>query len=182
MQHDPKKVIVIDTETTGFNPYDDELVQISIIDGNGTELFNRYTCPQKSKEWPDAEKVNGISFERVKNCPAPAYYAHQITDIVQDAEIIISYNGLQFDIPFLEAIGVIFPNQEKVKFLDVMFDYAEYCGDWNEYKQEYRWKKLIDAAASFGYTYKAHDSLNDCQATLFVAKKLYTKNSKWFCL
>ena len=37
--------IVIDTETTGLNPYDDELLQVSIIDGQGNTLFNSYIKP-----------------------------------------------------------------------------------------------------------------------------------------
>ena len=36
------KVIVIDTESTGVDPYSDEILQVSIIDGAGKVLFNKY--------------------------------------------------------------------------------------------------------------------------------------------
>ena len=65
------KYIIIDTETTGFHPYDgDELLQVSIIDTDGNVLFDEYFKPQHRTEWKEAEQVNGISPEMVADRPA----------------------------------------------------------------------------------------------------------------
>lgn len=55
------KSIVIDTETTGLDPFRDELLQVSIIDEEGNVLFDSYFKPLKHKEWSKAESVNHIS-------------------------------------------------------------------------------------------------------------------------
>lgn len=45
-----EKIIVFDTETTGFNAdEDDDILQLSIADGNGKALFNEYVNYPLSK-------------------------------------------------------------------------------------------------------------------------------------
>ena len=45
---DPKRVIVLDTETTGLKPYgNDEILSLTIIDLEGTVLFNELVKPEK---------------------------------------------------------------------------------------------------------------------------------------
>ena len=50
------KYIIIDTETTGFHPYDgDELLQVSIIDTDGNVLFDEYSSRSTV---PNGKKLN----------------------------------------------------------------------------------------------------------------------------
>lgn len=58
------QAIVIDTETTGLTD-SDELLQISVIDDAGTVLFDSLVRPYFHTEWPEAQKVNGITPEMV---------------------------------------------------------------------------------------------------------------------
>ena len=71
-------IICLDTETTGLNHYDDEILQLSIIDGSGAILFSEYVKPVHHECWTDAEKVNHISPSMVKGCKPLLYYAHMI--------------------------------------------------------------------------------------------------------
>lgn len=59
-------IICLDTETTGLNHYDDEILQLSIIDGSGAILFSEYVKPVHHECWTDAEKVNHISPSSVR--------------------------------------------------------------------------------------------------------------------
>lgn len=106
------KIIVFDTETTGVTE-DDEIIQLSIIDGNGKTLINEYVHPYWKKDWAAAARVNGITPEI-----------------------------------------------------------------WNEYFGDYKWQKLSTAASYYGYKFKAHDSLEDVRATLYVYKKLQAQESE----
>ena len=43
---EPIDLIVVDTETTGLDASIDELLQVSIIDGDGNTLYNGYFKPE----------------------------------------------------------------------------------------------------------------------------------------
>lgn len=169
------KYIIIDTETTGFHPYDgDELLQVSIIDTDGNVLFDEYFKPQHRTEWKEAEQVNGISPEMVADRPAISEKISEINAIIENSDTIIGYNT-QFDIGFLKANGAIVPDD--LETVDVMEDFAKIYGEWNSARGSYKWQKLTRAAEYYGYDWSqraetAHNSLGDCYATLFVYNKI----------
>ena len=169
------KYIIIDTETTGFHPYDgDELLQISIIDTDGNVLFDEYFKPQHRTEWKEAEQVNGISPEMIADRPAISEKISEINAIIENSDTIIGYNT-QFDIGFLKANGAIVPDD--LETVDVMEDFAKIYGEWNSARGSYKWQKLTRAAEYYGYDWSqraetAHNSLGDCYATLFVYNKI----------
>lgn len=171
------KYIVLDTETTGFHPYDgDELLQVSIIDTDGNVLFDEYFKPQHRTEWKEAEQVNGISPEMVADRPAISEKISEINAIIENSDTIIGYNT-QFDIGFLKANGAIVPDD--LETVDVMEDFAKIYGEWNSARGSYKWQKLTRAAEYYGYDWSqraetAHNSLGDCYATLFVYDKINT--------
>lgn len=160
--------IIIDTETTGLRPEQDELLQVAIIDDTGKTLIDQYVRPTRCDEWPEAERVNRISPEMVQNCPAisdPAVH-DAIQTVLYQADKIMGYNT-QFDIAFLLAAGFDVPVCEKE---DIMIEFAEVYGDYSDYYESYVWKKLTVAAEYYGYEWPvdAHNALGDCLATLYV--------------
>ena len=61
--------ICFDTETTGLNSFNDEVLQLSIIDADsGETLFNKYMKPTHTDSWEQAQAVNGITPEMVDSC------------------------------------------------------------------------------------------------------------------
>lgn len=78
------KYIVLDTETTGLNAAEDELLQVSIIDNEGTVLFDSYIRPTQHTEWAEAERVNHITPEMVADAPTIAEVMPEINDILKD--------------------------------------------------------------------------------------------------
>lgn len=93
------KIIVFDTETTGVTE-DDEIIQLSIIDGNGKTLINEYVHPYWKKDWAAAARVNGITPEMVKDAPYPHDLIPKVKGIFEAADLLIAYNN-QFDLSFL---------------------------------------------------------------------------------
>ena len=59
------KIICIDIETTGLDRNNDEILQVSIINGRGKTLYNSYIKPDYTTEWKEAEAINKISWDCV---------------------------------------------------------------------------------------------------------------------
>lgn len=144
------KIICIDIETTGLDRNNDEILQVSIINGRGKTLYNSYIKPDYATEWKEAEEINKISWDCVKLAPGILTEKRKIDKILRKAGLIIGYNHKGFDLPFLAAKGI--DTAVKAKIYDVI----------------YKWKPLTYCAKYYGYTdYKAHDALEDVRATLY---------------
>lgn len=160
----PEDVICLDTETTGVT-YDDEILQVSIIDGRGEVLFNEYVRPTGITEWPEAEGIHGISPAMVADKPTIEEYEPTLNRIIGAAKLIVGYN-VEFDLDFLRRANVEVPNAART--FDVMYKFAPVYGE-KHFKGGYRWQKLAVCADYFGYEGNGefHDSLEDVRATLF---------------
>ena len=159
--------VIFDTETTGLDSNEDEILQFSAIDGNGKILLNTYIKPVNHKSWEDAQAINHITPEMVANAPTLEEIKYKIQNMFDDCDEIIAYNA-KFDIEFLSKIGIRFKNNILVS--DPMVDFAWIYKEWSEVRQSYKWQKLTNAAKYYGYDFsdKAHDSLEDVKATLHV--------------
>lgn len=165
------KTIVVDIETTGLNFCDDEILQISILDGFGNVLLDSYIKPVLHQEWLSAQHINQISPQMVENAPYLYELVPTIRGIFEGADKLVFYNA-DFDLSFIaHHTGIAIAEHQKV--IDVIVAFAEIYGEFNEYYQDYTWQKLTTCAEYYGYTeYNAHDSLEDCKATLFCYNKM----------
>ena len=154
--------ICFDTETTGLSPEHDEILQLSILNGDtGEVLYNRMFKPAHKKRWPDAEKCNHISPLSVMFAPHFGDKVAEIKPIFDAADEWITYNGV-FDMRFLTKYGIC-PGQYTV-MSDVMVAYKQYYG---------KRVKLCECAKNLGYTgCNWHNSLSDTDATLFCYNRL----------
>lgn len=165
--------IVLDTETTGLNPLQDEILQLAIIDADtGATIYNRHHKPQRVTSWEEAQKINRITPEDVEDCDAIIDHAGEILDIFAVADEIIGYNT-GFDLAMLAAAIKDLPAD--LPYIDVMRLYAPLAGEWSEQYNSWKYKSLLHCAAHYGYNwgdYPAHDALNDAQATKYCYRKI----------
>ena len=163
-----KRIICLDTETTGLDRKNDEILQLSIIDGCGNVLFNNLIKPVNKSSWYDAEKIHGIKPSDVSCCKPLSFYKSEIENILQSADIIVGYNIMGFDFPMLFNNGI----ENNVKSGSVVFDVMEYYayinGEFDNYHCAWKFKKLSECATYYGYSGNSwHDALDDTRATLF---------------
>lgn len=161
-------LIVFDVETTGLSKENDEILKLSIIDGDYNVLFDSFIKPSKVNSWEDAERIHGITPDMVKDAPFFEEVKDKVQEIFNDASVMVAYNG-DFDIGFLSNVGIRIPN---IKYHDVMYEFAPIYGEYSNYHQNFKWQRLEKAAWCYGYEFKAHDSLEDVKATLFVFYKM----------
>lgn len=159
------KKIVFDIETTGLNKNgDDEILSLSIIDEEGNVLLNQLFKPEHHTSWPRATEVNGIKYSDVKDKPTFKETLPVIQNIFNEAQMLIGYNSINFDLPLLKQKGLIVGN---VEHFDVM-------AAFKAYRKQKSNPKLTTCANYFKFKWeeKAHTSLGDVKATLYCYKQM----------
>ena len=167
--------VVLDFETTGLSSKYDEILQVSAIDQDGNVLINEYCKPKSISTWEEAEAIHKISPAMVFDKKPFEDYVEILTDILTNAAEIIIYNA-DFEVGFLKKYGVEF----NTNIYDLMYEFAEVYGQWNEYYGNYTWKSLDDCCLYYGYYLdNAHNSLEDCKATLYCYNKVINKEDRY---
>ena len=164
-------IIAIDTETTGLNPNEDEIIQFSAVDMLGHALADFLIKPIFHERWDDAEKINGISPAAVKDCPPLTDRKADIERLLNGADLIIGYNP-PFDLGFLKSGGIELPDAET---LDITRIFESIKNEVDEDGISRKRQSLVSCAAYYGYNWngKPHDSLADARATMFCFQKMF---------
>jgi DNA polymerase III epsilon subunit-like protein len=152
--------VYLDTETTGLDPVNDDLLEIALIDDSGAVLLDTLIKPSSNNSlWPDAEAIHGITPEIVAHAPALSEIAPKIEVVVKGQDVIIYNAG--FDTAFL---GSLLSSANSIKCC--MEAWAEHVGEWSEYHGNYRWQSLAKAADAvhFDWPGEAHRALADSLA------------------
>ena len=115
-----KKLIVLDTETTGLEVDQGhrivEVGAVALADRKRTDLhFHSYLNPQRAID-EEAEKVHGLSLERLTNEPEFAEIAESFLEFVEGSILVI--HNAPFDLGFLNAelkrVSSTYPTLEEI--------------------------------------------------------------------
>ena len=151
---------VLDFETTGLSSSKgDEIVEATVIDGNGKPLINTLVKPVRTRSWPNAERVHGISPITVRHAPILSEIKQDILNAVKGKRLIIFNKS--FDLGFLPELEdyaeeTVCCMKEMAKHMNISSGRIS----------------LINSAKIAGYEWEKgnqqHRSLEDCLCTLFV--------------
>ncbi|TNI58895.1 DNA polymerase III subunit epsilon [Aeromonas dhakensis] len=167
---------ILDTETTGLDSQA-EIVEISIIDELGQVVLDTLVKPLKPIP-ADATAIHGITNNMVASAPSWAEIHDDVCRIVSSKPLVI-YNA-DYDMCLMAQTATLFglnPVTADTGVHCAMLAYAEFYGDWNNFKGSYRWQRLTNAAQQQGVVIEgqAHRSLADVRMTLGVIKAMATK-------
>lgn len=151
-------VLILDTETSDL---DGEIIELAVINLQGETVFNsRFNPVLPISE--GARAVHGISAEMVADSPRFAVCVGDVLNLLAKAELVLIYNAA-FDVARIRQTcqlhGIDMP---KIKTNCLMEWYAQYCGQWSNYHQSYKWQPLNGG----------HDALGDCLAALACLKEM----------
>ena len=190
------KIIFIDTETGGVNPEKAALIQLSgiiRIDKKDVEKFNFYIKPFGNSEVTEkALQVQGRTLEELKTdkyVEEKEVYKQFINLLDKyidkydktDKFIVAGYN-VRFDVDILKAFFQRHGNNFLFSYLDSsMLDplYSIRLLQIAEILPVLENNKLETWCKHFGIELKAHDSLEDIEATKKLIGKLISLIRKW---
>ena len=152
--------IILDTETTGL--YDAEIVQIGISNLDGEIVLNSLVKPTIAIP-TEASQIHQITDEMVKDAPSFPELYPQIINAQRDKWVLI-YNA-DFDISILKYCCALH-NLKRLNIRDrstcLMEWYSQFCGDWSDYHESYRWQPLCGD----------HSAIGDCLAAKAVLEEM----------
>lgn len=170
--------VVLDTETTGLGS-DAEIVSIGIVDSDGTVLVDSLIKPQQPIP-ADATRIHGITDADVAEAPTWPEIRDKVMAAIEGKTLVIYNAG--YDTRILTAVDKrhSFEGTDwSVRAACAMEWYAEVFGDWNDYRQSFRWQKLTNAMQQQGLpVVDAHHALGDAQMTLALISKLIPSHYK----
>ncbi len=163
----------LDTETTGLGP-DAEIVEIGILDAQGEIMFESLIRP-KAKIPKAASKIHGITNEAVSHAPAWPEVHNQVCSILKNQNLVI-YNAAYDNRLLEQTAGVYGLTLPGYRFYCAMLGYAQFHGEWNKSRRNFRWQKLTVAAKQMGVQLpnqgQAHRAIYDCRLTLEVIRAM----------
>ncbi len=170
--------LFLDTETTGLDS-NAEVVEVSIIDRLGNTLLDTLVKPVNPIP-EEATAIHGITNNMVANAPAWPEIHDNFYQIIEGRRLVI-YNR-EYDERIIEQTVRLYDSFHNDHSFDsllvtsccAMQLYSAHYGQWDDRHQNWKWKKLTDAAEHMEVSVhgKAHRALADCRMTLGVVQAM----------
>lgn len=162
---------MLDLETTGIGP-DAEIVQLALIDKHGDVLLDTLVKPEDEVP-PEASEIHGIVDADVEDAPAfPEVYA-QLAETLGEWPCVVAYNTT-FEARVLDGCCRRHAlDQLEINWQCAMREYADFWGEWDTRKGNYRWQNLAGACRQQEIEVEgAHSAAGDCRLTLALIQKM----------
>lgn len=171
--------IILDSETTGLR--NAEICQLAIIDSAGKVLLDTYIKPTIPIP-TDATAIHGITDEMVKDAPTWEHVSDNLLGDLLEGKQVIVYN-VSFDRHVMRQLDwrrrIREPRWASSEWHCAMEAFAEYYGDYNNYRQSFNWKSLSLAANHMQVKeVDAHTALGDCLMTLEVVRAMASEKAE----
>jgi DNA polymerase-3 subunit epsilon len=159
------KPVYLDTETTGLHQ-SAEVIEVGIIDDRGEILFEQRIRP-RGKIDPAAARLHGITIEMLVDSPTWEQVWPKAEAVLLDKRVGV-YN-VEFDLRLIKQSNQrtwMKSNLFESNFFDIMKLYAQYFGDWDPYRQSFRYQSLEMAGRQCSiHLPNSHGAIDDCLLT-----------------
>jgi len=167
--------VVLDTETTGLGSYD-EIIEIALVNFQGNVIYESLVRPTIEIP-PDSTRINRISNEMVKSSPSWKEVWNQVQPLLSRKPVVI-YNS-EFDVRLMQQSHRIarIPWTNVFTPVCLMKLYAAFLGEWNSYKNDFRFVTLEKAGALSGIQLpNSHRATDDTLLAYALLKHLASLN------
>ena len=155
-----EKILFFDLELTGVYDHD-EVLSITIVDGNGKLIMDTLVKPAHTKRWRRTEKIHGITPDMVVDAPTLVELAPRVREIFDAADHIIAY-GVSTDYSHIKYVYDAEKDRRALheKVCCAANEFVRYA---HENRPDIVHASLTDAMACFGIEWEgiAHSSIAD---------------------
>lgn len=154
--------VFLDTETTQL--IDPEACEIAVLDTSGHVLLNTLVRPV-GRISESARGLHGITDTMVEHAPTFSQIWDQLAPLLANRLVVIYNAG--FDISVLRCSARARGMQpQPINAVCAMNLYARYHGEWNDFRNDWKWQKLGAALSQCNITLPAglHRALADAEA------------------
>lgn len=171
----PKSYVVIDLETTGFDPKCNEILEIVALRYENNEKIAEFSKLIKVSFLPSfITEFTGINEDMIKNCNDISQTLKEFDDFLKSGDILVAHNA-HFDINFLYDNFMCYLNKP------FSFDFVDTMRLSKLINQELAHHRLKDLCNQYNICYEnAHRGEKDCELThlcLMELKKTAFDNS-----
>ena len=129
MKHNPDRLIMLDTETTGISvAQGNRILEIGAVEVINREItgstYQQYINPKRDSE-PGALEVHGITTEFLADKPPFEHIVDEFIDYVKGAELVI--HNAPFDIGFINHEFALCGKKIKIEDLCTITDSLDYA-------------------------------------------------------
>ena len=164
--------IYLDTETTGFDLLD-VVVEVAVLDTDGTLIFESLVKPDRPIP-PTATAANGISDAMVASAPSWQLVWPELLKAVSGR--VAGFYNADFDLRMLKQscsqndLAWEYPFQDDFCVMEL---FAQFYGDWDTFRNKFRWQKLDFAGRYFNLAEPNwHRAKEDALLTRLVLEKM----------
>lgn len=147
----------LDTETTGLSGLPTcDIVEVGIVDERGETVFHSLCKPGHPIPGA-ATAIHGITDAMVAQSPSSDIVRQQVLELVRGHDLVI-YNS-NYDCQYFPGIS-----KETRSIQCCMEHFAEWNGDWDDRRDQWRWQRLTVAAGIAGcFEPGAHRAVPDAR-------------------
>ena len=166
------RVLFFDLELTGVYDHD-EIISISIVDGEGTVIMDTLVKPAHKKKWKQTEKIHGITPEMTAGAATLEELTPEIKRIFAEADNIIAY-GVSTDYSHIKYIYDSISEQEALH-KKTRCCALEFVRFQSEHYPDDNHASLVDAmrTLNIGWDGIPHSSIADTIACMKVWEALF---------
>jgi DNA polymerase III subunit epsilon len=157
--------VVIDTETTGLG-YADEIIEISVIAGDGTTLLDTLVRPRSGRVPPMVSRVHGLTMRDLADAPTWDDIYDEVLAVTTDRRVI-AWNA-PFDERMVRQSATAWSRTERLRGFECAMQAYAFCSG-----ARFGRAKLERAAAALGLlggVAQSHRSEADARLTLAVLR------------
>lgn len=166
-----EKYLILDTETTGLS-YDDEVIEIGIIDLDGNNKFYTRIKPTRNEISDGAYNVHRISEDMLINQPTFKEVFNELIQVIENKTLLVF--NTSFDLRMIEQScdelelkqlkAILFDNKCLMKIMTNYLMYNKWCS-----LQDCCWELGLDVQQN-------HTTLEDCKMVLEVIRMVINKS------